>query len=350
MVEVFSNTALLLLFWLTFAAAQAWALQRTSGAIARWLGLYAAGILLGSLATSGVFFALVYSGLDILQNRQHSLFVIVTSAAVFGSAMALTQWVALRRRTHAPYWAIAITAAAIASWIAGVYWSLALPYVLSLPELLTFGLPLLAGAAVGGVSGGLVGSSRDSGSQRQRLTRGLITLSAIVLAAGLSAIPAHEIQNIDTQRVTLNEAQATLAFPLLVPTALPEGYAFDYAYITQYPDSAQNVALFYQGPSSQIVINQSPIPKGDQSPLSPSPKTLRLRGQPARLEATTMPTLLWQERGMQLSIHSLPLNPPSNSPSANSPPPDFSENPSGTAPSGTDLIELAEAMQWTPQP
>ncbi|MGF1514531.1 MAG: hypothetical protein ACFB5Z_12685 [Elainellaceae cyanobacterium] len=336
-----------MLFWLAFAAAQAWAFSRqTLRALPRWLGVYAAGLIAASLAAGSTFFALVYySGLDVLQNRWHSLIVLALSATVFGAAMTLTQWTVLRRRIEAaPYWAIAVTVVAMVSWTASFYWAQALPYLFSIPQTLTLGLMLPAGAAWGGVSGGLMATARNrrgSGSRRQ-LVRCFVWVGAIALGIGLTAIPAYEIQDTDVQRVTLSEAEAIAEFPLLVPTALPEGYEFKEARITQHPDRHQNIALFYQSGSSQIVVNQSPIPEGvgaaaNLGPsLGPHAETLRLRGQIARLEnVTTMPALLWQERGVQLSIH--------NHLFLNSQPP----SEPASAVSETALVELAESMRWT---
>jgi len=117
--------------------------------------------------------------------------------------------------------------------------------------------------------------------------------SALELSAG---IPIKEVAIKDDQPLTLEEAQLSVSFPLLVPTNLPGDTQLTAAYHLD-----KNVALIYAGELAFSLVQGRKVLQTPQEQATPIP----LRGGQAvvvRDGERGGSVLIWQEDGIQYSI------------------------------------------------
>jgi hypothetical protein len=111
-----------------------------------------------------------------------------------------------------------------------------------------------------------------------------------------SGVPVTQVPTTDSRRLTMEEAQMVVPFPLQRPGYLPEGTRFVMAYQLD-----NNVAMVYAGEKPFTLVQGSgigPVPQERATPVA-------LRGQQALVVADVERegwVLTWREDGLQFSV------------------------------------------------
>ncbi|NEP16252.1 MAG: hypothetical protein F6J97_05025 [Leptolyngbya sp. SIO4C1] len=145
-----------LLFWLPGAWVQHRMLPNQGAkSVGRWLGLTAAGILIGAAIIYGIVrFAFYGVRLNVLENPRQVLTLLILCALVTAVVVGVTQWLILRRRVaSASAWSLAVGISGTLIWGLALYLMVSLESFIPAAQVVGFVIPLLLGSALGWLSG-----------------------------------------------------------------------------------------------------------------------------------------------------------------------------------------------------